>query len=138
MPYYNFKKQFAHLVELGRKPHTIRPRRRRPTRTGDKLYLYTGMRTAACRLLRIERCYATSPITISEEGIVCNGLAMPPRDRERFARFDGFSNWSQMREFFRSQYGLPTRNLELICWKPSPVAVLQGVIEKLIATIAED
>lgn len=53
---YNFKDQFAWLVEAGIKRQTVRLCRQRPTRAGDTLQLYTGMQRAGARLLRVERC----------------------------------------------------------------------------------
>ena len=44
MPAYNFQDRFADVVELGRKPHTIRPRRKHPTGPGQTLYLYHRQR----------------------------------------------------------------------------------------------
>jgi hypothetical protein len=50
MPAYNFQKQFAPAVERGEKLCTIR---RKAPKVGDKAYLYTGMRTKACRPLGV-------------------------------------------------------------------------------------
>ncbi len=51
MPAINFKAQFASDVELGIKRQSIRPRGKRVYKVGDKLTLYTGQRTKACRKL---------------------------------------------------------------------------------------
>lgn len=52
MPAYNFRKQFAPLVESGQKRQTIRTiGKRRHARAGEPLQLYTGQRTKACRKL---------------------------------------------------------------------------------------
>jgi hypothetical protein len=64
MPAYNFKARFCELVENGSKRQTIRRRRARPTRIGDTLYLYTGMRRPGARLLRTVTCLSVEPITM--------------------------------------------------------------------------
>ena len=50
---YNFQKQFADAVERGEKRQTIRAPRRdgRHAKVGDKLQLYTGMRTKQCGMI---------------------------------------------------------------------------------------
>ena len=54
MPALNFKKQFAEKVETGEKRQTVRAKRKRAFVVGDKLYLYTGMRTKYCRKLAVD------------------------------------------------------------------------------------
>ncbi|MCP4697978.1 MAG: ASCH domain-containing protein, partial [Gammaproteobacteria bacterium] len=56
MPAYNFKQCFAYDVLTGLKSMTIRPHRKRATKPGDTLYLYAGMRSPSCQLLRKEEC----------------------------------------------------------------------------------
>lgn len=51
MPIINFKPEFAELVASGKKRQTIRAIRKRPFKAGDKLYLYTGLRTKEARNL---------------------------------------------------------------------------------------
>jgi hypothetical protein len=52
MPAYNFQKQFAPLVQSGEKRQTIRTLGKRShAQPGNKLQLYTGMRTKQCRKL---------------------------------------------------------------------------------------
>lgn len=134
MPAYNFKARFADLVELGRKPHTIRQQRKNPTHPGDTLYLYTGMRTRACRLLRTEHCSAVIPIQIHKEGIMLGGRCISHDQRESLAHHDGFPSWGHMRAFFDAEYGLPILGMELICWHPRDVRTLQADIADLIAS----
>jgi len=125
MPAYNFKNPFADLVEQGMKNQTIRPRRlSRPTVPGDVLYLYTGMRTRRCRLLRpdLPICRSVVPITISGACINLGGRTLDPIEEELLAIDDGFlaqggeSGPMRMRFFFDSVYGLPTCDLELVTW----------------------
>lgn len=44
MPLLNFRDQFVEPIRTGRKRHTIRATRKHPIQTGDKLYLYCGLR----------------------------------------------------------------------------------------------
>ena len=121
MPAYNFKKQFADMVESGEKLQTVRKPRKRPTVPGDTLQLYTGMRTKKCKLLAIGKCRAVVNIKIHEEA---NRYYLYDSDTPnykggwpagRFIKGEGFSSWDEMIEFFRSHYGLPFRG-EIIYW----------------------
>lgn len=120
MPAYNFKKQFAHAVEIGDKNQTVRPKRKRPTVVGDDLYLYTGMRTKQCRKLRDTTCWLVQDIEIGVGGIVLDGWVMliesPAADD--FAEDDGFLDSRDMIEWFDITYDLPFKG-EVIYW-PEP------------------
>ena len=124
MPAYNFKKQFAPLVESGEKRQTIRQPRKRKTVKGDKLYLYTGMRTKNCRKLAETTCKNVFGIEIkSKTEIVVTGqhLAYPGSvslgydDMLDLAMADGFETISEFTAFFENQYGLPFAG-EVIQW----------------------
>jgi hypothetical protein len=117
MPAYNFKKQFAPMVEDGSKRQTIRKVRKTPTKPGDKLSLYTGMRTKACRLLEYTRCVDVQPVEVYAIGVVhVGGSALTPAQLHDFARADGFQDGEQFVEFFRQEYGLPFTGAEVIKW----------------------
>ena len=107
MPAYNFKVEFAPLIEGGRKRQTIRKRRRRPTKVGDILYLYTGMRTKNCRSLGRVVCAAVHEITITEDGMELDGAPMVAWEQYQMAYSDGFDSIDEFRAFFRTHYGLP-------------------------------
>ncbi len=138
MPALNFQKRFAPLVESGEKRQTIRKYRKdgRDPTPGCKLYLFTGMRTKACRPLIVHRtveslrrmaaqfgvfgnaveCKAVSPIEIEGGGgplvgAVRGGFC----SCDRFARIDGFSNFREMINWFEKTHGLPFEGL-LIRW----------------------
>lgn len=103
---YNFQSQFAELVETGKKCQTIRPKAR--CKPGDKLQLYTGMRTKACRKLRDAICTHVFPIT------------MPLRDNplitDAFAQVDGFKDSKEMQAWFFKRYGQAIFSGFLIKW----------------------
>lgn len=115
MPALNFKKEFAPLVESGKKRQTIRQVRKRPIIPGDRLFLYTGMRTDKCRKLRESTCELTVPIVIEDDRIIYNSMQLSPESASDFAKKDGFSSTDDFINFFRQQYGLPFMGV-LIQW----------------------
>ena len=89
---YNFQARFAPDVAAGRKLQTIRAQGRRThAKAGDRVQLYTGMRTKACRKLAEGTCEVSTYCQISEQGVT-NGN-YPPTALEEFARADGFDSW---------------------------------------------
>lgn len=115
MPALDFQERFAEMVGTGRKTQTIRPTRKRPIREGDRLYLKTGMRTKACRRLGDGVCCEAAPVTIATCTIWKGGRPLPSLWRDSVARKDGFECWSEMRDWFREQHGLPFEGV-LIRW----------------------
>ena len=123
MPALNFKSQFADDVESGRKRQTIRKRRKRPIKVGDPLYLYTGMRTKHCRMLRAhpETCTSVEPIVIRSMDGVCVAVSVGGRllnreGAETIARADGFTSLDEFGAFFERQYGASTFEGVLLKW----------------------
>ena len=115
MPAYDFQSRFAESVKVGTKRQTIRPKRKRLTRAGDTLYLYTGMRIKRCRLLATAACQEVRDITISTGGVRMGTDILEYQELHMLATRDGFGSWDEMREWFRDRYGLPF-NGELIRW----------------------
>lgn len=115
MPALNFKACFCELVETGTKTQTIRRKRKHPIRIGDRLVLYTGMRTKQCRKLLEATCSMEREIRITEGGVKIDGVSLPRVAVENLAQQDGFASVDQFRAFFRSNYGLPFSG-QLIEW----------------------
>ncbi|MHA7818008.1 MAG: hypothetical protein ACX93N_16160 [Pseudohaliea sp.] len=116
MPALNFKPEFVPAIEADEKRQTIRPKRKWPIRTGDSLYLFTGMRTRSCRRIGVATCLLERDITIKENGtILVEGQAIYRRSAERLAIADGFSGLPALLDFFERQYGLPFHG-QLIEW----------------------
>ena len=116
MPAYNFEARFAPDVESGRKKQTIRRKRKRPTRVGDVLYLYTGMRTKQCRKLREATCIGVTDIIIQPDwSITLNERELMLIEANALARADGFPGLAEFCRFFEGRYGLPFEG-ELIEW----------------------
>ena len=120
MPALNFQKRFAPLVESGEKRQTIRALRKngRAPRAGDKLVLYTGMRTKNCRLLGKTVCDFTQDIHIKANGTVkIDGQALYQASVDELARDDGFDCSCAMLDWFEKTHGLPFRG-HVIRWCP--------------------
>lgn len=120
---------FQDKILSGEKRQTVRLKAR--CKPGDRLQLYTGMRTKACRKLGEAVCEAVFPVTIIPDG----GLLFPAVAElearafygtkgkmagilvcERFARADGFTCWEACAAFFREKYGLPFAG-QVIVWR---------------------
>jgi len=114
MPAYNFQEQFVPMILDGQKSHTIRRRRKHPTKVGDKLMLYTGMRTKQCKLIVMTECVKVEPIMIWP---FKNHLASPINvPIEEFVHNDGFENVDAFFEFFRRYKAECLNDFEIIWW----------------------
>lgn len=102
---FNFKPQFCGPVERREKTQTIRQTRR--AKVGDRIQLYTGMRTAKCRKLTAEDpvCVCVDYVAIRPDGLTVGDVRKHPRDRDDFARADGFKDYADMHKWFSEQYG---------------------------------
>ena len=105
MPAFNFKPQFAPLVESVQKTQTIRRTKR--GNVGDTAYLFTGQRTKDCRSLGEGILTFVDLVSISRECIAMNYMRYTNQLADEFARADGFSNFEEMKTWFDSQYSLP-------------------------------
>ena len=127
MPAYNFKPQFAPLVESGQKRQTIRQSDKGAAR-GATAYLYTGQRTAHCRKIGEGMITDVLPIEIGRHACSEPYASITERDGRRthlvhknldaLARDDGFANGKEMAEWFATQYGLPFIGY-LHLWEPT-------------------
>jgi uncharacterized protein YqfB (UPF0267 family) len=115
MPALNFKKQFAALVESGKKRQSIRATRKRPFVPGDTLYLYTGMRTKNCRLLKVAVAVDVHVVAITLHKTTIDGINLEHGGLRAVAAADGFSCVSDFMEFFINTHGLPFSG-QLIRW----------------------
>lgn len=119
MPLYGFQPQFGPMILNHRKRHTIRPRRKRPTRPGDTLYLYTGLRTKNCKFISEETCEAVDPIVIDpeEKMITLNGVQLIGPEKKEFIYRDGFDEQEDFFSFFtRYPDEVLEHDLECIYW----------------------
>lgn len=126
MPAYNFQLEFVPLIEGGYKWHTVRLKRKRPTKVGDTLYFFTGLRTKKAKsFFFVRTCVAVKPVQIyppvNDEGgrIVLNGKELSDLEAVVFASRDGFSDIYKFYAFFEARYTAEEREnkLEAICWR---------------------
>lgn len=116
MPAYNFKKQFAPLVESGQKRQTIRKTAKRAKR-GAKAYFYTGQGTPDCRSIGKGMITDIRPIEIGRHACGEPYASITERngrhthfahyDLDGLAQDDGFASGEEMAAWFETQYGLP-------------------------------
>lgn len=104
MPVLNFQERFAPLVKSRRKRQTIRAFGKRRYRPGDRLYLYTGLRTKRCSKLGEAICKSVTPVVISPNGVFVDGGLLMGRRFVDFAIADGFESTADFREFFQRHY----------------------------------
>ncbi len=128
MPALNFKQEFAEKIADGSKTQTVRKPRKdgRPhAKPGDKINLYTGMRTKECRLLCEARVTSVRPVTLDGTSMTLGGREMrqgegnqyfdPETFDNDFARADGFDEYMDMAAWFDERYGLPFKGV-VIQW----------------------
>lgn len=102
---FNFAPEFAGPVERREKRQTIRQTRR--AKVGDSIQLYTGQRTPECRKLTADDpvCTRVTYIAIRASGITLGNVEGLPRNRDEFARLDGFEDYAAMLAWFQQRYG---------------------------------
>lgn len=112
---YSFQKQFVAEIQAGKKHQTIRSCRKnnRHARVGERLQLYTGLRTKNSQKLfeRDPICTAVDDVEIhiTNDGkidkIVLNGKQLNSQEIETFAEADGFTSRDAMSAFFLDYHG---------------------------------
>lgn len=107
-PALNFRIEYVPLVRSGKKKMTIRRVRKKGNpKVGDKLTLYTGMRSPQCALIKTVECSAVVPITLFWDGmVILNGKKLSPRETQVIAISDGFESSEDFINFFKETYGL--------------------------------
>lgn len=102
---FNFSPEFVDDVASGKKRQTIRQTKR--AKVGDKVQLYTGMRTKKCRKLRDAVCVMVDYVGIRPDGLTVGNIEKHPRDMDEFAQADGFADYRAMVAWFEKKYGSP-------------------------------
>lgn len=135
MPAYNFQRQFVPMILSGEKTQTIRRRRKRPTKAGDALKMFVGMRTKSCYQFAEAPCVQTTPCRIfphKGQMLICVLKGDPKKkyddnlyayavgvQLEGIAKRDGFQTPTEMFDFFK-RYGKEELNdFEIINWNPN-------------------
>lgn len=124
MPSLSFKKEFApgilamldknYAKRTGVKPKTttIRAKRKRPIKKGDRLFLFSGLRTKYCKKLGETDCMKVENISMTEVQpgrtmVVLDGTCLLEDEVQNIALADGFETWQQMIGWFRKNHGFP-------------------------------
>jgi len=104
---FSFKAQFAEMVAAGKKTQTIRQTAR--AKPGDRLQLYTGMRTKKCRKLVDPDpvCTLVDYVGIRPDYLTLGNAKKHAGDADDFARRDGFTDYNDMVKWFAETYGSP-------------------------------
>jgi hypothetical protein len=104
---FNFSPEFCGPVERREKLQSIRQTRR--AQIGNRIQLYTGQRTAECRKLSAEDpvCTYVGYVAIRPDYLTVGDTSKHPRDRDEFARLDGFKDYADMHRWFSERYGQP-------------------------------
>lgn len=120
---YSFQGRFVGAIQAGTKTQTIRAhRKRRHVRPGERIQLYAGMRTKACRKIRPDVvCLRVVPIILHRNGggynrIQIDGVALPRREHDTFAKADGFQSAKDMACFWRDTHASRVFHGVLIEW----------------------
>jgi hypothetical protein len=105
MGLYNFQPRFVPFIIDGRKTHTIRAQRSNPSKPGDMLHLYTGLRTKKAKLLMRVLCVKVEEISIYEDhlGVRCVKVGsdfLRSDEKEFLAQRDGFKDFNDMMGFW--------------------------------------
>lgn len=118
---YNFSKQFVDRIRDGSKTHTIRKNgKRRHARPGERLQLYTGMRTRGCKkILDDPLCIRVATVRIEVGTVTIASIEVddePVDDLAAFARDDGFAALAEMWMFWLVFHGMGTFEGSMIFW----------------------
>lgn len=122
------------VIEYVPDPNPPRPKRqtiraigrRRHARPGENLQLYTAMRTKQCEKIGEATCISVNTIELQ---FIAWGSAVINGGKDAgdcfyddrlndFARLDGFSDWEEMKAFWRDEHGHDKFNGILIQWEP--------------------
>jgi hypothetical protein len=114
---YSFKYRFAEPIIAGTKRQTIRADRKRHARPGERLQLFTGMRTRQCRkILDVDPvCIEVVPVRLifAQDWRSCifkiDTILLLPASMQIFARDDGFEDVEDMQKFWVAEHGIGPR-----------------------------
>lgn len=105
---------FQDKILDGSKRQTIRRTAR--CKPGDRLQLYTGMRTKSCRKLGEAVCVNVLTVIIKRSYTSVGYHRLSNREEASLAKRDGFASVADMIGFFEKHYGIPFEG-EMIVWR---------------------
>ena len=105
MPLMPFQPGFVPMIYSGRKPHTIRRKRKVPIKAGDLLHSVFGPRFKPVKFA-VLRVLEVVPVTICENYVQAGNRRWDtPEALNSLAYADGFDDWKHMAGWFRERYG---------------------------------
>lgn len=117
---FMFKPRFAPLVEQGTKKQTIRPIGKRKVEVGRiaDCREWKGLPYRSNQRKLVEGIILkVAQIEINSECFIIDGSKIfPSPNLDLWAEADGFKNWSEMRDWFEKEHGLPFKG-RLIVWE---------------------
>jgi hypothetical protein len=116
---FNFSPEFEEPVSQLIKRQTIRRTKR--AEPGDRLQLYIGQRTKACRKLVDPDpvCTLVDYVSIRPDYLTFGNAAKHPGTADDFARRDGFKDYKDMVAWFSNKYGSPYFQGYVHVWAPA-------------------
>ncbi len=116
MPSLGFKKEFADAVKSGAKRQTIRFSKARSYHVGDRIFCFSGLKTAHVKKLGEFTIVNVEKLYFAEAGgiyfPVLNGKRLSCAQADELAIADGFDNWGEMLAWFLRQYSEEVKNAE--------------------------
>ena len=101
---YSFKARFIDGILAGTKDQTIRADRRQGhAEAGDRVQLYTAMRTKRCALILESVCLHSFRVLLRWRPVIefqVEGTRVPVAEMDAFARRDGFADVDDMAAFW--------------------------------------
>jgi len=132
-PTLNFKAQFVELIASGKKRQTIRRRRvdgRANAVAGMPVKLYTGMRTADCKLIGEAMCQGVDAVDMRfgpARGYRIGGDRCAWESAafklDMFAHRDGFADWAELEAWFIATYEAQEFSGIIVQWWPTWIYV---------------
>lgn len=131
MPILGFKNRFRDPIEERTKRQTLRSPRKYPIVAGDKLYLYTGLRTKHSKIIGTATCVSAPEIRLDFENRRVEsetGMAYTTEEEtDAFAKADGFTDWEEMKTFWAKEHpGLKQWSGTRIIWGDTLVLPADG------------
>jgi hypothetical protein len=112
MALLGFKKMFVAPIRKGEKAQTIRGFRKVPIKTGERIFMYTGLRTKHCKKICEAICIGQAWIRIAHNKVAIGAWEKNPKlfldmrsELNSFAHHDGFTGWEDLKQFWIKEHG---------------------------------
>lgn len=121
---FSFQPDFVEPIEGGQKIQTVRQTLR--CKVGDRMHLYTGLRTKQCKLIAVKQCVMVARVLIEPRGVSIGNavrdnyemLTLDAAHSDLFAMADGFLNYRAMYQWFLNQYNRTEFSGFVHRWRP--------------------